>query len=69
MRYIPPLVGLPWDTSCGGVDGIASKLRTCTCLPPTNLNVCRLRDCLAARPNADASPGAILRSHEAHACA
>ena len=34
------------DTSCGGVDGIASKLRTCMRLPPTNLNVCRLRDCL-----------------------
>ena len=34
------------DTSSGGVDGIASKLRTCMRLPPTNLNVCRLRDCL-----------------------
>ena len=39
-----------WDfrggTSCGGVDGTASKLLTCMHLPPTNLNVCRLRDCL-----------------------
>ena len=39
-----------WDcrggTSCGGADGIASKLHTCRHLPPTNLNVCRLRDCL-----------------------
>ena len=34
------------DTSCGRVDGIASKLCTCMHLPPTNLNVCRLRDCL-----------------------
>ena len=34
------------DTSCGGVGGIASKLPTYTHLPPTNLNVCRLRDCL-----------------------
>ena len=34
------------DTSCRGVDGIASKLRTFTRLPPTNLNVCSLRDCL-----------------------
>ena len=34
------------DTSCGWVDGIASKLLTCTRIPPTNLNVCRLRDCL-----------------------
>ena len=39
-----------WDfrggISCGGVDGTASKLLTCTRLPPTNLNVCRQRDCL-----------------------
>ena len=39
-----------WDfrggTSCGGVDGTPSKLLTCTRLPPTNLNVCRLRECL-----------------------
>ena len=34
------------DASCGGVDGIASKLRTYARLPPTNLNVCRLHDCL-----------------------
>ena len=44
----PTSVG--WDfrggTSCGGVGGIASKLLTCMCLPPTNLNVCRLRDYL-----------------------
>ena len=44
----PTSVG--WDcrggTSCGGADGIASKLLTCMRLPPTNLNVCRLRDCL-----------------------
>ena len=40
-----------WDfrggTSCGGVDGTTSKLLTCMRLPPTTLNVCRLRDCLA----------------------
>ena len=39
-----------WDfrggTSRGGVGGIASKLLTCMRLPPTHLNVCRLRDCL-----------------------
>ena len=34
------------DTSCGGADGTTSKSRTCTCLPPTILNACRLRDCL-----------------------
>ena len=34
------------DTSCGGADGIASKLRTYTRLPPTNLKVCRLCDYL-----------------------
>ena len=34
------------DTSCGGVDGTTSKLPSCTRLPLTNLNVCRLRDCL-----------------------
>ena len=33
-------------TSVGGADGIASRLPTCMRLPPTNLNVCRLRDCL-----------------------
>ena len=47
-RAQPTSVGRDFcgDTSCGGVDGIASKLLTCTGLPPTNLNVCRLRDCL-----------------------
>ena len=44
----PTSVG--WDfrggTSCGGANGIASKLLTCMHLPPTNLNVCRLRHCL-----------------------
>ena len=34
------------DTACGGVGGIASKSPTYTHLPPTNLPVCRLRDCL-----------------------
>ena len=47
-RARPTSVG--WDcrggTPCGGADGIASKLPTCMRLPPTNLNVCRLRDCL-----------------------
>ena len=38
--------GFRGDTSCGGAGGIASKLPTCTPLPQTNLNVCRLRDCL-----------------------
>ena len=35
------------DTSCGGGgDGTTSQSRTCTRLPPTILNACRLRDCL-----------------------
>ena len=44
--HTPVRWGCRGDTSCGGVDGIASNLCTYTCLPPTNLNVCTLRDCL-----------------------
>ena len=56
-----------WDfrggTSCGGVDGTSSKLLTYTRLPPTNLNVCRLRDCLGQPLKESAGDKPILGTY------